>query len=59
MAKVQFQCRVTPINPNYWGADQVEFYFSPNPGEDLQPLAMTASGGRNESFSLGFKILLF
>lgn len=55
MAKVQFQCRVTPINPNYWGADQVEFYFSPNPGEDLQPLAMTASGGEMSRFLLALK----
>lgn len=55
MAKVQFQCRVTPVSPNYWGADQVEFYFSPNPGEDLQPLAMTASGGEMSRFLLALK----
>ncbi len=55
MAKVQFQCRVTPINPNYWGADQVEFYFSSNPGENLQPLAMTASGGEMSRFLLALK----
>lgn len=55
MAKVKFQCRVTAINPNNWGADQVEFYFSPNPGEDLQPLAMTASGGEMSRFLLALK----
>lgn len=55
MAKVQFQCRVTPVNPNIMGADQVEYYFSPNPGEDLQPLAMTASGGEMSRFLLALK----
>lgn len=55
MAKVQFQCRVTPVNPNMMGADQVEYYFSPNLGEDLQPLAMTASGGEMSRFLLALK----
>ncbi|WP_373481123.1 DNA repair protein RecN [Geminocystis sp.] len=55
MAKVQFQCRVTPVNPNIMGWDQVEYYFSPNPGEDLQPLAMTASGGEMSRFLLALK----
>ncbi len=55
MAKVQFQCRVTPVKPNLMGTDQVEYYFSPNPGEDLQPLAMTASGGEMSRFLLALK----
>ncbi|WP_017294743.1 DNA repair protein RecN [Geminocystis herdmanii] len=55
MAKVQFQCRVTPVNPHSMGADHVEYYFSPNPGEDLQPLAMTASGGEMSRFLLALK----
>ena len=55
MAKVQFQCRVTPVKPHIMGSDQVEYYFSPNPGEDLQPLAMTASGGEMSRFLLALK----
>lgn len=55
MAKVQFQCRVTAVDPHSMGADHVEYYFSPNPGEDLQPLAMTASGGEMSRFLLALK----
>ena len=55
MAKVQFQCRVTQVKPYLMGADQVEYYFSPNPGEELQPLAMTASGGEMSRFLLALK----
>jgi DNA repair protein RecN (Recombination protein N) len=37
------------------GADQVTFYFSPNPGEPLQPLSATASGGEMSRFLLALK----
>lgn len=55
MAKVQFQCRISPNKPHLMGGDQVEYYFSPNPGEELQPLAMTASGGEMSRFLLALK----
>ena len=55
MAKVKFECRVTPVKPHNMGADEVEYYFSPNPGEALQPLAMTASGGEMSRFLLALK----
>lgn len=55
MAKVQFQCKITPTNPSNTGADEVEFYFSPNPGEALQPLAAIASGGEMSRFLLALK----
>ncbi len=55
MDKVQFQCRVTAVKPNFMGTDQVDYYFSPNPGENLQPLAMTASGGEMSRFLLALK----
>ncbi|HIK37435.1 MAG: DNA repair protein RecN [Geminocystis sp.] len=55
MARVQFQCRITPSHPNNTGADEVEFYFSPNPGEALQPLAAIASGGEMSRFLLALK----
>lgn len=41
--------RVTrQVEPGQWsatGVDDVEFYLSPNPGEELRPLAKIASGG--------------
>jgi DNA repair protein RecN (Recombination protein N) len=44
-----------PVEPTAHGADQVAFYFSPNPGEPLQPLAETASGGEMSRFLLALK----
>ena len=55
MEKVQFQIAIAPITPTSSGADQVTFYFSPNPGEPLQPLAATASGGEMSRFLLALK----
>lgn len=55
MEKVQFQIAIAPITPTASGADQVTFYFSPNPGEPLQPLAATASGGEMSRFLLALK----
>jgi DNA repair protein RecN (Recombination protein N) len=40
------------------GADHVEFQFSPNPGEELKPLARVASGGELSRIMLGIKVLL-
>ena len=39
------------------GRDGVEFYFSANPGEDLQPLAKIASGGELSRVMLALKTL--
>jgi DNA repair protein RecN (Recombination protein N) len=55
MEKVQFECRLTPMSPTAKGADQVAFYFSPNPGESVQPLSATASGGEMSRFLLALK----
>jgi DNA repair protein RecN (Recombination protein N) len=55
MDKVMFECRLIPLSPNATGADQIMFYFSPNPGEPLQPLANTASGGEMSRFLLALK----
>ncbi len=55
MDKVQFECRLTPCIPNATGADQVNYYFSPNPGEKIQPLSQTASGGEMSRFLLALK----
>lgn len=55
MEKVVFECRLTPTAPTATGADQVTFYFSPNPGEKAQPLSAIASGGEMSRFLLALK----
>src|SRR5919109_269169 len=40
------------------GMDQVEFYFSPNPGEPVKPLAKTASGGELSRLMLAIKSMV-
>lgn len=55
MEKVQFQVSLTAITPALSGADHVTFCFSPNPGEPLQPLSATASGGEMSRFLLALK----
>jgi DNA repair protein RecN (Recombination protein N) len=39
------------------GIDEAEFYISPNPGEDLRPLAKIASGGELSRIMLALKTL--
>ncbi|MGC1245327.1 MAG: DNA repair protein RecN, partial [Spirulinaceae cyanobacterium] len=55
MEKVKFECQITPNDPSYSGGDRVIFQFSPNPGEKLQPLSSTASGGEMSRFLLALK----
>ncbi len=40
------------------GMDQLEFYFSPNPGEAVKPLAKIASGGELSRLMLAIKSLV-
>jgi DNA repair protein RecN (Recombination protein N) len=40
------------------GMDHVEFYFSPNPGEPVKPLAKIASGGELSRLMLALKALV-
>jgi DNA repair protein RecN (Recombination protein N) len=40
------------------GLDRVEFLLSPNPGEDLKPLARIASGGEASRLMLALKTIL-
>ena len=40
------------------GMDQVEFYFSPNPGEPVKPLAKISSGGELSRLMLAIKSLV-
>jgi DNA repair protein RecN (Recombination protein N) len=66
MKKVRFQIQVVseagkgaeggpgpPLHEK--GLDQVEFLLSPNPGEDLKPLARIASGGELSRIMLAMK----
>jgi DNA repair protein RecN (Recombination protein N) len=44
--------------PAEGGAEEIEFYFSANPGEPLKPLAKVASGGEMSRLMLALKTLL-
>lgn len=55
MERVQFRVDLQPAAPGPTGADAIQFLFSPNPGEPLQPLAETASGGEMSRFLLALK----
>jgi DNA repair protein RecN (Recombination protein N) len=55
MDKVQFQVEIAPQTPTSIGADSIIFNLSTNPGEPIQPLAATASGGEMSRFLLALK----
>ncbi|HET9450480.1 MAG TPA: DNA repair protein RecN [Aggregicoccus sp.] len=56
LGKAAFEVRVTPtesLRPE--GLDEVEFFFSANPGEPLRALAKVASGGEASRLLLALK----
>jgi len=55
MDKVVFVCRIFNTGISASGTDQIVYYFSPNPGETIQPLSYTASGGEMSRFLLALK----
>ncbi|MDX2271843.1 MAG: DNA repair protein RecN [Cyanobacteriota bacterium] len=55
MSGVRFQVEITPGSLSAEGHDLINFLISPNPGEPLQPLALTASGGEMSRFLLALK----
>jgi DNA repair protein RecN (Recombination protein N) len=62
MAKTRFEVRFNDgeLPPELWnerGIDQAEFFVSPNPGEDLRPLARIVSGGELSRVMLALKTL--
>ena len=62
MERTRFEVRFAadPIEPEGWtaeGIDRVEFFVSPNPGEDLRPLARIVSGGELSRIMLAIKTL--
>jgi DNA repair protein RecN (Recombination protein N) len=59
-SRVDVRVCARPDDPDTWtalGLDEVEFYLSPNPGEDLRPLARIASGGELSRIMLALKTL--
>ncbi|MCK4249866.1 DNA repair protein RecN [candidate division WOR-3 bacterium] len=58
MKKADFEIRLTNKDIDENGKDDVEFYISTNPGEELKPLRKIASGGEISRITLSFKTLL-
>ena len=62
MARTRFDVRFNSaeVGPDEWserGIDRAEFYVSPNPGEELRPLAKIVSGGELSRVMLALKTL--
>jgi len=63
MERTRFEARFAAdeaVPENEWsarGIDRAEFYVSPNPGEDLRPLARIVSGGELSRLMLAIKTL--
>jgi DNA repair protein RecN (Recombination protein N) len=62
MARTRFEVRFTSreSDPDSWserGIDDVEFFVSPNPGEDVRPLGRVVSGGELSRVMLALKTL--
>jgi len=62
MAQARFEVRfnAAPLPEESWterGIDQAEFFLSPNPGEDLRPLARIVSGGELSRVMLALKTM--
>lgn len=55
MERVQFAVDFARVAPSPAGFDRITYTFSPNPGEPLQPLSETASGGEMSRFLLAFE----
>jgi len=55
--EVRFAGAETDAGWSERGMEQAEFYISPNPGEDLKPLARIASGGELSRIMLALKTL--
>jgi DNA repair protein RecN (Recombination protein N) len=67
MEKTRFEVAFAPadaggaLEPSQWterGLESAEFLLSPNPGEELRPLARIASGGELSRIMLGLKTVV-
>jgi len=57
LEKAIFNVKFEEIKPSLKGIDQVSFYVTMNPGQPLQPLSKTASGGELSRLMLGLKTI--
>jgi len=60
MEHTRFEARFDELPEGEWsprGIDRAEFYVSPNPGEELRPLARIVSGGELSRLMLAIKTL--
>ena len=60
MGRTRFEVRFDPVPAEQWGPrglDSVEFFVSPNPGEDLRALTRVVSGGELSRLMLAIKTL--
>ena len=57
LAGTRFEVRFTDCGLGPCGLESAEFYLSPNPGEELKPLARIASGGELSRIMLGLRAL--
>ena len=60
MERTRFETRFDELSEEAWtseGMDRAEFFVSPNPGEDLRPLARIVSGGELSRIMLAVKTL--
>ncbi len=56
MPDIKFQVAVNEkSNPGSKGLDEIDFLFSPNPGEGMRPVTRIASGGEISRFILALK----
>jgi len=58
MEKADFEIRFGDVDLGVTGKDEVEFYISTNPGEELKPLRKVASGGEISRITLCLKAIL-
>ena len=59
MPHINFEVRLSRREtPGSKGIDDIEFWFSPNPGEEMKPVAKIASGGEISRFILALKTAL-
>lgn len=58
MEKADFDIRFSEIEVGAFGKDEIEFFISTNPGEELKPLIKVASGGEISRITLCLKAML-
>lgn len=58
MDKARMEFHISPSKaPTRYGIDEMEFYFSANPGEPVRPIRETASGGEISRIALAIEVV--